>query len=190
MVSGLGYRRVNMDYQLGRDDCVIGVCSAWSTLARERMALALDEEMVLGRSLWEFVHGGATQRLYDALLHHVRATGQKIQFAYRGDSPSTIRYMRMSLLPGPHHLVRFRSEILHEQSRQRNVYFTHVAYPRHPDIMQCSLCQKIEFNGRWYTVAEALAHTDAIDDLLPTEVGDTVCESCLIKTEFATGCRL
>ena len=109
MVSRSGSSRINLDYLLDRNDRVARVCPQWSDLARHRMAMRLDDEMVLGRSLWDFVQGGATQRLYDALIYNARRTGQKITFNYRGDSPSAIRYMRMVLLPGHHGIVRFRS---------------------------------------------------------------------------------
>lgn len=190
MVSRLGSYQVDLDYLLDRHDRVAQVCPHWSAAARERMAVGLDDELVIGRSLWDFVHGGAAQRLYDALLYHARRTGRKIAFNYRGDSPGALRYMRMVILPGDAGGVRFRSEVLHDQPRQREVYFTHVAYPCHPELMQCDLCQKLEHNGRWYTVDEALAHTCIIDELMPTEVGDTVCDGCLTKLEFSTGLRL
>lgn len=190
MVSSQGSCRVNLDYVLDRGDRIVKVCPHWSRVARDRMAMYLDDEVVIGSSLWDYVHGGATQRLYDALLFYARRSGRKIDFNYRGDSPGAIRYMRMILIPGPGGAVRFRSELLHEQSRQRQIYFTHAAYPRHPDLLQCALCQKLEYNGRWHTVGEALAYTDAIDELMPTEVGDTVCESCITKVELATGVRL
>lgn len=190
MVSRLGYDQVDLDYVLDRHDRVAKVCPHWAMAARERMAMSLDEPFVLGRPLWDFVHGGATQRLYDALLHHARRTGRKIAFYYRGDSPEALRYMRMVLQPVDGGAVRFRSEMLHEQPRQREVYFTHVAYPKHPELMQCGLCQKLEHNGRWHTVDETLMFTAVIDELMPTEVGDTVCDSCVTKLELATGLRL
>ena len=190
MVSRHGSCRIDLDYVLDRHDRVARLCPYWSSVARERMAVGLDEEFVLGRSVWDFVHGGAIQRLYDALLGQARRTGRMIAFNYRGDSPGDLRYMRMVLQPGPNGTVRFRSELLHDQPRQRAVYFTHVAYPCHPDLMQCGLCQKLEHLGRWYTVEEALTQSDVIDELFPTEVGDTVCDSCLTKLELATGIRL
>lgn len=190
MVSRLGSNHVDLDYLLDRHDRVARLCPCWSDVARQRMALCLDDEFVLGRPIWDFVHGGATQRVYDALLHHVRRTGRKASFNYRGDSPGAIRYMRMLLLPCPQGSVRFRSELLFDQPRERSVYFTHVAYPRHPELMQCGLCHKLEHNGRWHTLDEALEHTDAIDELYPTEVGDTVCDSCITRIVLATGVRL
>lgn len=190
MVSRLGSYRIDLDYLLDRSDRVTQLCPNWSEAARQRMAISLDEELVIGRSLWDFVHGGATQRLYDALLQHTRRTGRRTTFNYRGDSPGAIRYMRMALTPGIAGTVRLCSELLHDQPRQRKVYFTHVAYPRHPDLMQCGLCQKVEYNGRWHTVDEAFTQTDAIDELWPTEVGDTVCDACITRIEIATGLRL
>lgn len=190
MVSRIGSFQIDMDYVLDRSDRVAQVCPHWSAAARERMAVGLDDELVIGRLLWDFVHGGATQRIYDAMLYHARRTGRKIAFNYRGDSPASLRYMRMVLIPGDSGTVRLRSEVLHDQPRQREVYFTHVAYTRHPELMQCGLCQKLEHNGRWHTVEETLLHTDAIDELMPTEVGDTVCDGCLTKLELATGLGL
>lgn len=190
MVSRSGSRRINLDYLLDRKDHITKVCPHWSDFARQRMAIRLDEEMVLGRSLWDFIQGGATQQLYDTLIDHARRTGRKVTFNYRGDSPSAIRYMRMVLLPGYHGTVRFRSELLHEQSRQREVYFTHVAYPHHPELLQCGLCNRLEHNGRWMTLDDAMQEADVIDDLMPTEVGDTVCDGCISRLEITTGVRL
>lgn len=190
MVSRTGSCRVNLDYLLDRTDRIAKVGPQWSEYARIRMAVRLDEEQVVGQCLWNFVQGGATQRLYDALIHHARCSGRKLTFNYRGDSPEAIRYMRMVLLPGYHGIVRFRSELLHEQSRERSVYFTHVAYPQHPELLQCGLCNRLEHNGRWYTLEDALRWTDAIDELMPTEVGDTVCDQCITRVELATGVRV
>ncbi|MEM6257183.1 MAG: hypothetical protein AAGI37_02575 [Planctomycetota bacterium] len=190
MVSRPGAGRINLDYLLDRGDRVAKVCPHWSEFARQRMAVRLDEEVVLGRSLWEFVQGGATQRLYDALIHKARRTGRKLTFNYRGDSPGAVRYMRMTLLPGFAGIVRFRSELLHEQPRQRSVYFTHACSPRRPELLQCCLCQRLEHNGRWYTLDELLRQTGAIDELMPTEVGDTVCDGCITRIEIVTGVRL
>ncbi len=190
MVSRLGSTRIDLDYLLDRCDRITQVCPHWSAVARERMAVGLDDEMVLGRLLWDFVHGGATQRLYDALLEQTRRSGRKLSFNYRGDCPGSIRYMRLEMLPYSAGGVRLRSELLFDQPRERSVYFTHVAYLRHPELMLCSLCQKLEHHGRWYTLDEAIDHTDAIDDLMPTEVGDTVCDNCVTRLELATGVRL
>lgn len=190
MLSRHGSCRINLDYLLDCDDRVTRVCPCWSDVARQRMAIRLDEEMVLGRRLWDFVQGGATQRLYDTLIHHARKTGRKLSFNYRGDSPSTIRYMQMTLLPGYGGVVRFQSELLHKQSRERSVYFTHAVYSRRPLLNQCGLCNRLEYNGRWMTLDDALRTTGVIDDLLPTEVGDTVCDGCLTRIEITTGVRL
>lgn len=187
MVSKLGSCRIDLDYLLTGDDRIERVCRAWSEVAELRMGVRTDADAVVGRPIWDFINGGATQRVYDALFWHVRRNGRPISFAYRGDCPGAIRYMRMHLSPGPGGRVQLRSVLLHEQSRNREVYFCHVDYQRHPDLLQCSLCQKLNANGRWYTVSEALEHTDLLDALLPVEVGDTVCEGCCCKIARETG---
>lgn len=187
MVSKLGSCRIELDYLLSPNDRIERVCDAWSQAAALRMGERLHGEQVLGRSIWEFINGGPTQRLYDALYRHVRATGRGVGFGYRGDSPGAIRYMHMHIIPGPAGRVHLRSELLHEQSRGRAIYFVHVDYRRHPALLQCSLCQRLNANGRWYTVSEALEHTGLIDALLPVEVGDTVCNCCCNKVKQQTG---
>lgn len=154
------------------------------------MAAGLDEDRVIGRLLWDFVHGGATQRLYDTLIREVRRSGRKLAFDYRGDSPCTIRYMRMSLLPGPRGVVRFLSEVLHEQSQSRAVYLAHAPHQRRSELQHCGLCNRLSHNGRWHTLDHLIKTTDLIDDLMPTEVGDTVCDPCILRIERATGVRL
>lgn len=187
MVSKLGSCRIDLDYVLTRDDRIERLCGVWTEAASLRMGVRIDEEMVLGRPIWDFINGGTTQRLYDSLMWHVRQTGRRASFSYRGDCPGAIRYMKMHLIPGMGDRVQMRSELLHEQPRPREIYFAHVDYHRHPDLLQCSLCQKLNTNGRWYTVSEAIEHTDLLDSLLPVEVGDTVCDNCCCKVARETG---
>lgn len=184
MVSKADSCRVDLAYTLGRDDRIEQLCPYWSRAARDRMGMRLDEDFILGRPLWDFINGGATLRLYDALVWHVRNTGRRVSFRYRGDCPGAIRYMRMNLTPGEGRRVHLRSELLHDQPTARAVYFTHVDYHRSPKLVQCSMCNKLEADGRWYTLSEAIEHTTLLDSLLPTEVGDTVCDSCRTKLEL------
>lgn len=190
MVTSSRTARVDLDYMLADDDRIERVCPGWSRAARLRMGQRLDDEMVLGRPLWDFINGGATLRLYDALVWHVRRTGQRLAFRHRGDRPGALRYMKMTLTPGPGQRVQLRSECLYEQPVPRAVYFAHVSYRRHPALMQCSLCQMIEAYGRWLSLDEALEHTTLLDSLLPIEIGDTVCDSCKTKLEIELGLRL
>jgi len=187
MVSKPGTTRIDLDYMLSGDDCIERVCPGWSRAGRKRMGQRLDDEMVLGRPLWDFINGGATLRLYDALVWHVRKSGKRISFRHRGDRPGALRYMRMTLTPGLGERVHLRSECLHEQSTPRAVYFTHVTYRRNPELILCSICQMIEANGRWFNLSEMLEHTTLLDSLAPVEVGDTVCESCKTRLEMALG---
>lgn len=187
MVSKLGSCRIDLEYLLGPDDRIERVCPAWSDAAALRMAVRCDRDAVLSRPIWDFINGGATQRLYDGLFWHVRQTGGRVSFAHRGDCPGAIRYMKTHLIPGPGGRIHFRSELLHDQPRQREVYFCHVDYRRHPDLLHCSLCQRLNAHGRWYTITEALEHTDLLDSLLPIEVGDTACDDCCRKVARETG---
>lgn len=187
VVSKADSCRVDLAYTLGGDDRIEGLCPYWTRAANQRMGLRLDEACVLGRPVWDFINGGATLRLYDALIWHVRITGRRASFRYRGDCPGAIRYMRMTLTPGTGRRVHLRSELLHDQPTPQAVYFSHVDYRRRPDLIQCSLCHKLEADGRWYTLSEALEYTTLLDTLLPTEVGDTVCDSCRTKLELQLG---
>ena len=184
MVSKADSCQVELGYTLGGDDRIEQLCPYWSRAASDRMGLRLDEDCILGRPVWDFINGGATLRLYDALIWHVRKTGQRVRFRYRGDCPGAIRYMCMTLAPGSGQRIYLRSELLHDQPTQKAVFFTHVDYHRHPELVQCSVCHKLEADGRWLTLSEALEHTTLIDTLFPTEVGDTVCDSCKTKLEL------
>ena len=184
MVSQTDSCRVDLAYTLGRDDRIEQLCPYWARAAHDRMGMRLDQDCVLGQPLWAFINGGATLRLYHALIWHVRNTGRRISFRYRGDCPGATRYMRMTLTPGPKRRVHLRSELLYDQPTPHAVFLVHVDYRRNPQLTQCSLCHKIEAEGRWFTLSEILEHTTLIDALLPTQIGDTVCDSCRTKLEL------
>ena len=190
VVSKLGSCQIDLDYTLAGDDRIEKVCPVWTRVARDRMGVRLEDELVIGRPLWDFINGGATLRLYDGLIWHTRKTGQRLSFRYRGDCPGAIRYMRMNITPGYGRRVNLRSELLYEQPTHREVYFSHVTYRRCPSLVQCCVCNKLEHNGRWYTLGEIADYTSLLDSLLPIEIGDTVCDSCQTKLEREVGVRL
>ena len=64
-------------YRVDATDRINWVDSWWLAFARENGASELTADSVIGRSLWDFVSGADTRRLFKAIHERVRSSGAR-----------------------------------------------------------------------------------------------------------------
>ena len=84
-------------YRVDATDRINWVDSWWLAFARENGAPELTADSVIGRSLWDFVSGADTRRLFKAIHERVRSSGAPVVLPFRCDSPSLRRHMRLTI---------------------------------------------------------------------------------------------
>ncbi len=84
-------------YRVDVADVLTWVDSWWLAFARENGAAELKPETVLGRSLWEFVAGEETRRLFRIIHDRIRTSGAPMVLPFRCDSPCLKRQMRLTI---------------------------------------------------------------------------------------------
>ena len=84
-------------YCVDATDRIIWVDSWWLAFARENGASELTADSVIGHSLWDFVSGADTRRLFTAIHERVRSSGAPAVLPFRCDSPSLQRHMRLTI---------------------------------------------------------------------------------------------
>jgi hypothetical protein len=164
-------------YVIDPADRVVAVDDGWIAFANENDAPDLPER-VIGVSLWTFVANDTVRELYSTLFRRIRATGRDITISFRGDSPSTRRYMKLSVGRGngPPGTLLCRATLL--RMERQSVPF-HVVTPslwstapppweESCDVVMsgCSWCRRVNANG-WREIDDALLH-------LPTLFGEPV----------------
>ncbi len=88
------------------------VSPLWLSFAQENGAPGLNEDAVIGRPLWEFIADEPTRDLYERIHVRARKTAKPVVVAYRCDSPSLRREMRLTISPAENGELSYSSVLL------------------------------------------------------------------------------
>lgn len=78
-------------------DLIVSVDQAWVEFAQENWRPDFKPEWVLGRSLWDFIHGADTQAVYRLAIARARSQDRGLTLPFRCDSPDLRRFMEMTI---------------------------------------------------------------------------------------------
>lgn len=166
-------------YQVDADDRITSVNADWLAFAAENNARDLQESNVLGHSLWEYVAGDDTIRLYQSVLARIRRTRCSVVLPFRCDSPTLQRHMRMTILPEASAGIRFDCVI--EKVRPTPVMsLLDSGQPRSRDHLDmCSCCKRIDIPPLgWLEVSEVVGRLNLFEIEQVPRLHQTVCQQC------------
>jgi len=173
-----------VEYRIDANDVITDVGRAWTMFARRNGGESLIPETVLGRSLWRFVRGDETVRLYGAICEHVRHGNQPATFPFRCDSPTMNRYMEMTISPAGNGSLLFSSHLtLEERCRQRSAF---VCGSRSAQVLllRCSMCNRIQVRDRWLDPTLAISTGGLFTQSPPFQVAYSICPDCDSRIEL------
>jgi hypothetical protein len=166
-------------YRVDAADLLVWVDAWWLAFAQENGAPELTEELVLGRCLWDFVGGCATQELYRDIHGRVRSTGTAVVLPFRCDSPTVRRHMRLTITrEDPAHL--FYESVLTRVEPCDFLPILDPAFPRSQAVLTiCSCCKRalVEASG-WLEIEDAAARLGLFEKPKAPELTYTVCDDC------------
>lgn len=165
-------------YAIDAEDRIRIVSPEWLQFAVENEAPELSEAAVLGRSLWDFVVGEETQRLYALLFAELRAHPGERSLPFNCDSPTRVRRMRLTLRSQPAGAIALEGLLLASETRAPEPLFQRGAQRAAGSISICSLCRRLEAGGEWVEVAEAIGRLRLFARALPPRLAETVCPDC------------
>ena len=144
-------------YTVDRDDLLEWVSSEWLTFAKENEAMGLVPELILGRSLWEFIGGVETRHLYRHLFEKARERHVSVSVPFRCDAPTVRRYMRLTIEPTKDASLEIVIDVLREEDREY-VALLDVTVPRSTDLVtMCSWCRRVMVESdQWEEVEKAI----------------------------------
>lgn len=141
-------------YQIDRNDTLTQVGDNWRAFAAANGAPQLADH-VLGHTLWEFIRDPTTRQMYFDLLAGVRG-GRVITFAYRCDSPSQRRYMRMTMTAAPDEGVAFSSLTVTTEPRVPPVPDETTSPAGRTLVTVCSWCKRVSVRDEWLEMEVAI----------------------------------
>jgi hypothetical protein len=161
-------------YRLNARDEILWVSSTWDGFALANQGGNCLGKSIEGTSLWDHITGDVTRMWLKSLLSVARNCQRIRDVAYRCDSPTERRFMRMRLIPEPDGNLLLEHTILERVARSKPVYPT---YDPAAAIWRCSSCGRVLQNGRWVECdgPSVLAKASPRGQL-PVVYG--ICESC------------
>ena len=166
-------------YRVNVADRLIWVDSWWLAFARENGAAGLTYDSVVGRSLWEFVSGDETCRLFQAIHVRVRTSGVSVVLPFRCDSPSLQRHMRLTISREASGQLHYESVLLRAEL-QHPLEVLNVERTRSDAFLtMCSCCKRslLEPSG-WLEIEDVSARLRLFDAPQLPELRYTICPKC------------
>lgn len=165
-------------YEIDAADRITEVAPEWTTVAREAAAPALEDALVVGRPLWDFITDPTTRQLYARILERVRGGGGPLTFGFRCDTPTERRLMEMRISRLEAGSVRFAVRVIASQARPA-VALLDAATPRRGLVRMCSWCKRLPTaSGEWLEVEEALRVLDILDAAPLPAITHGICPAC------------
>lgn len=177
-------------YRVDSDDRIVWVDAWWLAFARENGAPTLDEKSVIGRSIWDYVAGEVTRRLFSEIHDRVRSSGVPAILPFRCDSPSLQRHMRLKITRENGGHLSYESHLLRVEP-QRYCCAVDSSLPHSNCFLtMCSCCKRalLESVG-WLEVEDISARLRLFDQSEVPELRYTVCPDCesVMKTPIENG---
>jgi len=165
-------------YRIDADERICEVSPAWLRFAAENEAPELTEAAVLGRSLWDFVVGEDTRRLYGLLFADLRARRGERRIPFRCDSPTLTRHMNLTLRGLAAGAIEMEGELLATEARPAQALLARHGARGQDELRICSLCRRIETQDAWLDIAEAIGRRRLFAETLPPRLVETTCPDC------------
>ncbi len=165
-------------YRIDAENRLSFVASAWLDFARRNEASHLSSEAVCGQPLFAFIADPETQHLYKLIIDRVRQSQSSSIIPFRCDSPSLRRFMVLHISPLPRNAVQFEGKLMREEAREHVPLLDPASDRSDEIIIACSWCKRIDAEGSWLEVEEAVRHLGLFDSSRLPQISHGICRDC------------
>jgi hypothetical protein len=166
-------------YRIDARDQVNFVTADWLAFAKDNEAQHLSAETVQGESLFSFIDDSETRHLYKSIIDKVRRTQASVTVPFRCDSPGLRRFMVLHISPLPHGAIQFEGRLIREEPREHVPLLDADSARNGELIVSCSWCKRIEVDGAWLEVEEAVRRLELFHEPLLPQITHGICGDCL-----------
>ncbi len=167
-----------ISYQIDATDRLIQVNPAWTEFALANEGAKVLPEVILGKSLWQFISADPIQDIYRRLTRLAR-DGRGSTFRFRCDSPSQHRIFRMGIAALPAGKVEFTSTLLNEEDRPSISLLQSRTSSSQLPIRICSWCHAVAWPGEaWQPLESAAERALGLEEADLPELSHGICEAC------------
>lgn len=169
-------------YTLDSSDHLTAIGGGWQEFARSNNGNSLTEEEILGRPLFDFIHGAEIRQIYKSIFTKVRETGRALKFTFRCDAPDMRRSMEINIAPLPDGGLEIRTDLLTEEPR-RTVPVLEPDVPRTMEILPiCCICGSVQSEaGYWVPLEEGCARLGLFESSCQPQLSHGYCPTCFAE---------
>jgi hypothetical protein len=138
----MGVRTATYRYGVDAADLILWADERWLAFAMENGAPELTLDSIIGRSLWDFVSGDGTRRLFEEIHARVRQDGKPAIVPFRCDSPTLQRHMRMKIVRGEAGELIYESVLLRVEPQRHLKVLDAVSARSDGTLTMCSCCKR------------------------------------------------
>lgn len=167
-------------YSLDLNNTLVDVGGDWDAFALANQGDDLTRENVLGAPLFRFIVGAEVTAIYKSLFAKVRNHGHALSFAFRCDSPTFRRRMKIYIAPMPNQGLAVRTELLEEIPREE-VPLLDPGIPRTEELIQiCCICSDVRSKeGLWVPIEQESARRNLLENSALPRLSHGYCPQCL-----------
>lgn len=169
-------------WTIDRENVITAVGGDWDAFAAGNEAASLCGASVVGHSLFEFIDGEETRRIYRLLLRRVRALDAPILVPFRCDSPELRRHMRLEIEPLRERAIEFRSVLVAAEPRPHLRLVERDAPRSEALLVSCSFCLRIRLpDEEWVEAEDAVVRLGLLVRERTPRLAHGVCPACKAK---------
>ena len=165
-------------YELDQQLFIRHLGPGWDQFAIENGAPELVSPRPLGQPLLLFLSDATTVHLYEILFKRVVQTRRSISFPIRCDGAARRRFLNLSVSLAAGGGFSLSSVLVRSEPRQPIHLFDPAKRRRQGSVIVCSWCQRVEANGTWVEVEEAIALLRLFERDDPPHAKGGVCDAC------------
>ena len=166
-----------LTYRINAQDVIVFVNDEWDRFAAANAGNSASSQLVLNRSLWDFISDHTTRELYRQILKRSRQ-GTPIGFNFRCDSPECRRMLSMKITAGDGGEVEFRTQTLSQEHRAAQALLDQNASRSEAFLLTCSWCSKVLIGSHWVEVEELVNKWPIFRTGNPPAITHGICEPC------------
>lgn len=165
-------------YQINRNDIITYINQEWLDFALENQSENLNEDSIIGSSLWHHIVNPVTVNIYETLIQKVRETNSVIKIPFRCDSPDKRRFMEMKITHLNEGTIEFTNSILGEEVRS-SAPLLDPMFPRNSQLIRmCGWCKKVKTSTGWLEAEEAVIALKIFNEPSLPRITHGICPPC------------